>query len=85
MASALAPIYDIMPENYAYSSTGELGTKFLSACVPIIFIFVDHIIMIEYGTDAEFFAKGDLDEALQFLESIMKNIRKFKGKNRIIR
>jgi len=81
MASALTPIYDIIPDKYAYSSTGKLDIKFLSACVAVVVVFVDKTIMIEHRTDAEMCAKGDTDEAFVLLESIMENIRKFKDGN----
>jgi hypothetical protein len=85
MTSTLGSIYDIMPEKCAYSSTGELGTKFLSACVAVVFVFVDHTIMIEHRTDLELCKHGDLNEASNLLESITENIRKFQGGNFTIR
>jgi len=46
--------------------------------VAVVLVFIDHTIMIEHRTDAQLCAKSDLDEALDLLENIMKNIRKFK-------
>jgi hypothetical protein len=71
MASTLAPIYDIMPDNCAYSSTGERDIKFLSACVAVVVVFVDKTIMIEHRTDAELCVKGDMGEAFVLLETEM--------------
>ncbi|CAF4145463.1 unnamed protein product [Rotaria magnacalcarata] len=78
MASASTHIYDIMFENYAYSSTGELGTKFVSSCVAVIVIFVDNTVLIEHRSDLDLCRYGKQDEVEEFLKSVVTNICELK-------
>ncbi|CAF3190720.1 unnamed protein product [Rotaria sp. Silwood2] len=81
MASALGDIYEVPMEKCAYSSTGELGTGYLSPCVAIIITFDDNSVMIEHCSDVQLGKYGNEVEAFDVLETVAKNIRKLKQTN----
>jgi hypothetical protein len=85
MASGVSKIFDINMQNYAFSSTGELGTKSLATCVAVIVIFADNTVMMEHRSDAELCAFGNKDEAIELFGSIVANIQKVKEENCVIR
>jgi len=71
-------IYSVQMDHYAYSSAGELGSKFLGACVAIVVVFTDNTVMIEHRSDPFLYHKSDNDErinegnAMDLFENIVK-------------
>jgi hypothetical protein len=72
-------------DHYAYSSAGELDSKFLAPCVAIV--FTDNTVMIEHRSDPLLYHKRENDkridevDAMHLFENIVKNIGK--GRRRI--
>ena len=38
-------------EDFAYSSTGEIGSQFLGPCVAVVVIFADRTVMLEHRSN----------------------------------
>ncbi|CAF4143241.1 unnamed protein product [Rotaria socialis] len=91
MASPPTRIYNVQMDQYAYSSTGELGSKFLAPCVAIVVVFTDNTVMIEHRSDPFLYNKRDKtkriyeNDAMNLFENIVKNIRKFKRNDCVVR
>ncbi|CAF4041081.1 unnamed protein product [Adineta steineri] len=76
MTSLSVGIYDVDIQNYAYSSTGELGTKGLSPCVAVIILFSNRTVLIEHRSDHELYDEGDELDATYFFHDIVNSIAK---------
>jgi hypothetical protein len=91
MTSPPIGIYNVGMDHYAYSSFGELGSKFLGPCVAIVVVFSDNAVMIEHRSDpflcnnAGNSKKINDADAMHLFENIVKNIRKFKQKDCVVR
>ena len=48
-------VYSVQQDEYAYSTTGQIGTQFLSPCVAFIILFSDHTVVRISLTDRPFF------------------------------
>lgn len=60
MATEIDLIYAVLEDKYAYSMSGEIGTRFVSPCVLFIIFFSDHTVMLEHRTDLDLFNNEEL-------------------------
>jgi hypothetical protein len=81
MANPSLEIYNVEQEHYAYSLTGELGTRFLASCVAIIIVFSNNTVIIEHRTDLELCRTGNVNEVYKLFENIADNILQIKENN----
>jgi len=75
MTSQFKTIYDVETHKYAFSGSGELGTKGLSPCVAIIIVFSNRSVMIEHRADSELHDDEGEFDAKDLFEDIIDNIQ----------
>ncbi|CAF1147806.1 unnamed protein product [Didymodactylos carnosus] len=81
MTSPPIAIYDVDMHKYAYSSTGELGSKGLSPCVAVIIVFSNRTVMIEHRSESELCDKGDQFDATDLFLDIVDNVKAMEKQN----
>ncbi|CAF1217659.1 unnamed protein product [Adineta ricciae] len=74
MTSLSKVIHDVEFQHYAYSPTGELGTRRLSSCVGIIIVFANRTVLIEHRSASELWDEGESFEPKDLFEDIVDDI-----------
>lgn len=77
--------YSVEQDEYAYSTTGQIGTQFLAPCVALIVLFSDNTVMLKHMPDLDFAnasanrdKKNPIKDGFSLFKSFLAHVKKMK-------